>query len=299
MKLSTFLLVFLLFEQSYLADSILISWDNDAFYGTDRHLTNNLDISYMMDIENSAVDNISFTLTHQIFTPEDIEEIDTTKYDLPYAGYAALDISLYKVYPNYFFSMGLILGVIGEHSYAQEIQTNVHKWIGSPTPQGWDTQVENKKIIGINSLIGYKLPQERLIFDTFEMDSYLAVEISNHTRVMSTGIFFRYANNPIKNFNLIGEPVTSQLSLPKKFADYSWSVSLGASASVHNYWYILENFKRSEDYDENKLALVTISSFDMYYQQSKFSLYLKQLNTKLHGKSLKENWLGLRYVYTF
>jgi hypothetical protein len=63
----------------------------------------------------------------------------------------------------------LRLGLVGPATGADEIQTWFHEIIGSPIPQGWDTQLKNEPIVNLfyqyNRRLLRRAPQDRFGFD--------------------------------------------------------------------------------------------------------------------------------------
>jgi hypothetical protein len=93
---------------------------------------------------------VSFTLGHEIYTPEDIEAVPPPPDQQPYAGVIFVDTSVYGHSSRKMDSYTLKLGCVGPCSGAEQLQTKIHEWTGSPIPQGWDYQLGNEFIINLN-----------------------------------------------------------------------------------------------------------------------------------------------------
>lgn len=95
-----------------------------------------------------AVENFAFAVAQQIFTPADIEMTPPDPLDRPYAGWSYLEMSFAARNRFVMDSLSLQLGIVGPHSYAQDVQEYVHEFLGDAEPLGWDYQLEDE--VGIN-----------------------------------------------------------------------------------------------------------------------------------------------------
>lgn len=300
LKTKLYRVLFLLLLSNHLySDSILINLSNDIVNGTDKHLTNSIQLSYMIDINSSHFDNIAFTLTQDIYTPENLDSNDITDYDIPYAGDLESELILYKIYPNYFYSFGISLGTLGEYSYAEDVQTSIHTLTGSTAPKGWSNQVGNKLTYGASFLMAYKTPKAKLIFNTLELNAHAGIKLANHERGFSLGALLRYGNDYPDNFAVIGHPSASQLNLPKIFSNLGWSVSGGFFYDNDDYMYILDSNKELYNIERSQYFLGAIMCVDVYYGHSKLALNLKKVHFELNGSISQERWIGLSYLYAF
>ena len=148
------------------ADWRAITWDNDAFAGTDNGYSAGLFYSWFDTVENNKptigwlASTMAWSLSDDskpvitvnaktigltMMTPEDIELEDPPEGDLPYTGmlfYSETFLERYK--QGYADKISATIGIVGEYSFAEETQTELHKIIGSDEPEGWDTQTDNE-----------------------------------------------------------------------------------------------------------------------------------------------------------
>lgn len=156
------------------ADSKTFSFylENDTFARTDRHYTSGLrltwvspDLTHYLEhprlpewshplIEKLPFINepgyqraIYFSIGQKIYTPEDIHRSDLIEEDRPYAGLAYLAIGFQSKNALDMDTFEFDLGIVGPHSYAEDVQTQLHEWIDSPVPRGWDNQLNDELVV--------------------------------------------------------------------------------------------------------------------------------------------------------
>ncbi len=140
--------------------NVLFTYENDSVYGKDRYYTNGVQllfvtkdipddnenriVSKLFNIKNKSLHNYSFGIGQKIYTPDDIDTKELIKNDRPYAGYLYIFLDKNIIHENKIDAFGVSLGLTGPSSLAEKVQTNVHDWIGSPIPEGWDNQLSNE-----------------------------------------------------------------------------------------------------------------------------------------------------------
>lgn len=149
--------------------------ENDFFFGyTDRYYTNGLSLGWtspdiskfrsesrVLGWANSLLEwfpptkkqycrrSLSFTIGQNIYTPEDINRSDLIPDDRPYAGITYATTGIHTSCKDRMDSLELVLGLVGPHSYAGEVQKGVHKLIGIGVAEGWDNQLKDEIIVNI------------------------------------------------------------------------------------------------------------------------------------------------------
>lgn len=84
-----------------------------------------------------------------IYTPDDTDRQDLIVDDRPYAGYLYLGIGFLMKGAGYMDTLEVDVGIVGRHSYAQDVQEQVHKWIGEDSPKGWANQLKDEPALEI------------------------------------------------------------------------------------------------------------------------------------------------------
>lgn len=142
--------------------------ENDYFGGTDRHYTNGFKFAWLTgDLTKwgkqgwrqsflealpfvnrpESQKNLGIAFGQQIFTPQDISTTNPDPTDRPYAGWSYLEFSFLAQTDHVADTIAVQLGIVGPHSYAEDIQKWTHRLIEDDLPQGWDYQLEDE--IGI------------------------------------------------------------------------------------------------------------------------------------------------------
>lgn len=202
--------------------------ENDLFgNGADRHYTHGTELSYSSEpcahlwVESLAralrllrhesrdcgQSRVGFALGQAIFTPADIGRVPPDPSDRPYAGWLYLSASLVveseedaQKQPHEFSGRTLKklefnIGVIGPASFAEDVQTNYHAFIGAREPKGWSFQLRNEPTL----LLSYEL-QRRYglrLNDHLEMDAtpHGGISLGNVFTHAAAGFTLRIGNH--------------------------------------------------------------------------------------------------------
>ena len=108
-------------------------------------------------------------------------------------------------------SLDLSLGIVGPDSFAEQTQTAVHKWIGSPRPEGWHSQLRNEPGI----LLTYNRKwQAQYFFDVWnlgvELSPHVGGSLGNVLTALSAGATLRFGRDLPSDYG----PPLIQPSLP-------------------------------------------------------------------------------------
>jgi hypothetical protein len=156
------------------SDTLTLYLENDFFAKTDRYYTSGIKISWISrDLskyrEIEAIPNrvheyieriplinnaeqqrsVSLSFGQNIYTPEDKDNQDLIEDDRPYAGITYLGLGLHSRSSQHMDTLELDVGIIGPHSYAEEIQKDIHRWNGSRYPRGWKHQLKDEPILNL------------------------------------------------------------------------------------------------------------------------------------------------------
>lgn len=145
--------------------------DNDLYSsGDDGHYTNGAEISwgfvpetdhwtreladYIPGWQKDTLSGASYSLAHQMFTPNQISRRDLIEDDRPYAGLLLTGLTLLSDTPGAngqrtAQTLGLNIGLVGPGAGGKPIQREFHKLIGSNRPHGWSHQLHNEPIFNI------------------------------------------------------------------------------------------------------------------------------------------------------
>lgn len=152
---------------------------NDVFVGHDGGgYTNGIALSYLRSTApgeaaiaphwllgpvaewlNVAPATLAFTSINQIMiTPRDITRVQPDPLDAPYLGALWLRTGQVSVRDDVADTLSVNLGMIGPASGARQAQTLIHRLTGSNRPQGWDSQVSNRLLFGVERYRALRLP---------------------------------------------------------------------------------------------------------------------------------------------
>ena len=93
--------------------------------------------------------SVSVSLGQNIYTPEDKERSDLISDDRPYAGITYLGLGLHSKNERLMDTLEFDLGIVGRHSYAEDIQRGVHAWTDSDDPKGWSHQLHDEPLLNL------------------------------------------------------------------------------------------------------------------------------------------------------
>jgi len=176
-------------EEKNASDSNTFSFylENDVFAGTDRHYTSGVRLTWISPdlthfLEHPTLPEWSHPLIKRlpfihepgyqraiylsvgqnIFTPEDIKRRKLIEDDRPYAGLTYLAMGFQSKNTLHMDTLEFDLGIVGPYSYAQDVQTELHEWIDSQIPMGWDNQLNDELAVGVMYMHKVKLVQSGL-----------------------------------------------------------------------------------------------------------------------------------------
>jgi len=144
-------------------------FENDWFGGTDRHYTYGMKAAWMLsDLASWGPEgwwkntlealpfvnrpdrqkNIGFAFGQNIYTPQDQRAFVPDPTDRPYAGWSYLELTLLSKTGHVADTLSFQAGMIGRHSYAQDMQRVMHEWINDSQANGWPHQLRDE--FGLN-----------------------------------------------------------------------------------------------------------------------------------------------------
>lgn len=123
--------------------------ENDIFApaNNDRGFTHGSYIGYELN-------GISYFLSQNIYTPEDISDPTPPANQRPYAGLLLIGGTKYNRIESVIVSRTFAMGVLGPNSMSEESQKTIHEWIGSQEPMGWDNQLPNEFVVQTRFEVG-------------------------------------------------------------------------------------------------------------------------------------------------
>lgn len=197
-------LSFLVTAQEENTRSIIeVSVDNDLVFMNDRYYSNGVAVKlYAPFIKKSPInrillpsgdDEISYyaiSLTHHLYTPDDVKASEIQMTDHPYATYLLLGNS--KMSFNYKKRIkktsGIEMGVIGSAAGGEFIQNRLHSTMAAAYPsEGWKNQVKNDLCLQYSAVIEKGL----LDFNWFELNGMVGATLGVPHTEAKIGTNFR------------------------------------------------------------------------------------------------------------
>jgi hypothetical protein len=181
-----------------------VGWANDDFVGSDDQFTNGV----FVQLHSAPADALaatsgtpafgkplarlllprhdglryreSWTLGHNMQTPNRIDTRDLVADDVPYVGMAGWSNAFYAFDDRRMTGFGLLLGWVGDLTAAEWIQRTTHAVTGATEPRGWHNQLDNEPLLNLYAM------HKRKFFDTAWMDAAWNVDAA-------LGNFFTHA----------------------------------------------------------------------------------------------------------
>ncbi|MCH8496988.1 MAG: lipid A deacylase LpxR family protein [Marinobacter sp.] len=296
------------------ADVLTLSWDNDLLTGTDRGYTNGVRLSWLSKTAEwnhdcrlcpvaKARDSLvwlpgmgsaasrhaaTFSLRQIMVTPEDIEASEPVLDDVPYVGYLSAEASLWSWSEQAITGYGLLLGVVGKDSGAENTQRWVHKVTGSTSPSGWGNQLGTDLVGGVQVLHGRKLARSGSAGDYQNEFSWVGgARLSNFITSVETGLVWRAGYNLPGNFVPDYAGVSTGVGLPgiMDVTGPGWSVFAGLVAEWVPYSYLDE---RSGDYSYDQQPWIGHAGMGVGWHTPGFNLSLTLRATTAQEASSKQ-----------
>jgi len=131
----------------FVNEQVELMHDNDFLHFTDRWYTTGSFISYRkllneVDKENNNKRQLTIQLEQSFYTPSNILSSRIEDYDRPYAGFLGINTSVSLINENRILDFTFTIGVTGEISGSQGLQSLFHSTNESQTAT-WTGQIEN------------------------------------------------------------------------------------------------------------------------------------------------------------
>ena len=298
------------------------TFENDADIREDSGYTEGAKVSFMMhreDLNNtwfqipfsSAYKRehfISFAIAQQMFTPEDLDAIDPVTGDRPYAGWLYLQSALHQSSDKNLDSLRFKIGMVGQHSYMEEVQKFIHWLIGSPDPNGWGNQVGSR--VGVQ--LDYEHKWRYVPDDIWNVESdiipFVSGELGNVAVKANVGVMLRlgynipndFGSSPIDEYGENGIPTTAKVSYRHK-NKWHYYFNFGAGGSVVLYDVFLDAVLLQGEPQVDKNYAKAFGSYGASLGYGSFEVnYIRTHYTKEYKtQNLLTNYGSLVFVYKF
>jgi len=138
-----------------------VSFGNDTFVNTDRSFTHGGKLTLMSNNIKQYRNNpllrwfsftngpgsqhaFSISFGQNVYTPNNIETIEFLDNDRPYAGYLYLGFGVHSKNKKRQDTFEIDIGIVGRHSFAEEMQKAIHYVFKHENPLGWEHQLKDE-----------------------------------------------------------------------------------------------------------------------------------------------------------
>lgn len=280
-----------------------IAYDNDLFVGSDNNYTQGsvIDFSvdwlrhnpfnYLLPYRKNNETQYALSIRHHVYTPTDLGATAIQINERPYAAVMSLKSINFHINPEKtrLISSNIEIGVIGEASKGEGIQTYIHEQTNGTIPLGWDNQIKNEFILNY----GYSVTQRLLDSKVLSVNGIGEANLGNLYTNLNLGLNINlgFQNNTFEN------KITD-----KKFETYLFyhpTVSfVGYNATLQGSIFNNKSPHTIPNSDINRLLLK--QKFGIYTRFNKlFSEFSIGLSTKEINTSSSYLWGGLKMGYIF
>ncbi len=206
--------------------TLRFEFGNDAFFDSDNQFTNGFTIQKhstvsadlndlqsvrafgkglarrLLPQDSDLVYRKALVVGQNMATPEELENPDIILDDTPYFGMLAAESSWIAFNDTRFTGFAATIGVVGEYSFAEEVQSGIHSLIGATEPQGWDNQLDTEPVLNINFMQKRKLWNKPSFDGAFNFD----LSVGNFLTGIDAGIEMRFGRKP-GGFSYVPDPI--------------------------------------------------------------------------------------------
>lgn len=197
----------------------------------------------------------SLSFGQNIYTPEDITDLQLIREDRPYAGWLYLGFGLAANQGSKRYDkLELDIGVVGPWSFAEEVQKVWHSIFDLREPQGWDNQLENEPGINLFYEQARRFTKEDLFYDLgFDIIPHFGGSLGNVFTYAGGGLTIRIGPDLDEDFG----PPRIRPSLPgggyfRSQKGLNWYLFAGGEgrAVLHNIFLDGNTFSSSHSVDK-------------------------------------------------
>jgi lipid A 3-O-deacylase len=144
----------------------------------------------------------ALTIGQNFATPTELEDPEIILDDVPYFGFLGAESSWIAFNDTRFTGFAITLGVVGEYSFAEEVQKGVHSLIDAQEPMGWEHQLDNE--LGVN----FHYMKKRKLWNNPSFDGAFNFDLSvgNLLTGLDAGIEMRFGRKP-GGFSYVYDPI--------------------------------------------------------------------------------------------
>lgn len=217
-----FALIFLAIPAKADKFSIILENDTLSFPKKDSEYTHGTEIKWMSEDPLWFFDDYGLSIQQNMYGPKLDKIGGMPPGEHPYCGYLAFNLIGEQWFDDLSLNHQLGLGGVGPHTYAEETQKIIHKWLGCKEPKGWkEWQIRDEFIVQYQLYANYNLE----LFRANQFNGYLiprmGVDVGGFKDMLAAGLDFKFGFNTPKNS---GSGMI--LSAPMKAKKADWNLFL-------------------------------------------------------------------------
>ena len=237
MKRNLCVVSLIVLASSVLAGGFRLREENDFFAPNnhDHYYTQGLQLEYVGDAETNKIGDVTrhrYGLRNIFYTPSDISIPEPQPDDRPWAGLTALSYTTWERSDKEFVRGEWLLGVVGEWSCSEEIQTQFHYLIGSGKPMGWSNQIPNEVVVN------YTTERYRPVWMAGSYDSWGSDLAGVYGGALGTAFIYGEAGLMLRAGWNLPKDYKSGVIIPTAVRESPWSAYVFADLSeklmLHN-----------------------------------------------------------------
>ncbi len=247
--------------------------------------------------------SFSLAIGQSIYTPDDISLDYLIEEDRPYAGILYFAFGIHSISTRRMDTWELNLGIVGPHSYAEQMQKFIHRMTNATLPEGWHNQLNDEVALEAVYERKWKLvqPRSEKVFG-FDLIPHLGAGLGNIYIYASTGIQVRFGWNLPGDFGtkIIRPGGDSSMSFRRsgKFGVHFFAAADG-TALLRNIFLDGNTFQDSHRVDKKPLTMdislgigIRMGSFNFSYA---YVFWTKRFKTETREQVFAT--LNLSYSY--
>jgi len=316
-------------------DTVTFYLENDVFTGTDREYTNGIkltwisrDLSDYHELRTPAwsrdfidalpfvnkpgtVRNVSVSIGQNMYAPEDLERSDLILDDRPYAGITYLGAGFHAKDSRRMDSFEINIGIVGPHSYAEQVQKTWHKFIDTTEPKGWDHQLKDELILNLHYERKWKLLKSNFGKGVgFDLIPHAGAALGNALTGINTGAQARFGWHLPNDFGTFLIRPGSDTNAPMDEDDprfYPVSPRLGchvfagvnASAVIRNIFLDGNTFRDSHSVDKKPLVVQGVAGVAVMVHRFKITYAYVYQTREYDIQQENQEYTSITVSYSF
>ena len=150
-RLITIPVVILMLAGTTRTSGVIVREENDSFTGSDDYYTQGLEVLVPERVvrKKNSVRMRSYGIRNLMYTPTKIGVSENQPNERPWAGLTAIVMEEWRHAERDSWRSEWMVGVLGEWSQSDHIQTWFHDEIGVTEPKGWHNQIPNEPFVNV------------------------------------------------------------------------------------------------------------------------------------------------------